>query len=152
MLQYAIDQPYPPNNGNIRQPPSPQQVESWKFRSARLRFAFEEGAALLISPSPEGDGGTIYVQAAELPRPINGNSIRPFSKEAKTVPQIVVSVEQYNRMRCCEGFPQQVWHQTSVLSRSPFTVLLKTLSMKSSVMSLFGTGRAASKWSCGSSI
>jgi len=98
MLQYAIDQPYPPNNGNIRQPPSPQQVESWKFRSARLRFAFEEGAALLISPSPEGDGGTIYVQAAELPRPINGNSIRPFSKEAKTVPQIVVSVEQYNRM------------------------------------------------------
>ena len=28
-------------------------------------------------------------------------------------------------MRCCDGLPQQVWHQTSVLARRPFTVLLK---------------------------
>ena len=29
-------------------------------------------------------------------------------------------------MRCWDGLPQQVWHQTSVLARSPFTVRLKT--------------------------
>jgi len=98
MLQFANDQPYPPDNGNILVAPSEQQLKSVKFRSASLRFAFEEGAALLMSPSRQGDGGTIYVQAAELPRPLNGSSTRAFSKEAKTVPQVVVSVEQYNRM------------------------------------------------------
>src|SRR5271163_1369770 len=29
------------------------------------------------------------------------------------------------KMRCCAGLPQQVWHHTSVLPRSPLTVLLK---------------------------
>jgi carboxypeptidase Q len=97
MLQYSNDQPYPPNNDNFAPGPSPEQRQSFRLRAAKLRFAFDEGAALLMSPSAEGDGGTIYVQAAELPRPVNGN-YRPFSKEAKTLPQVVVSVEQYNRM------------------------------------------------------
>ena len=98
MLQYADDQPYPPNNENFAPAPSQKERDAWKLRAAKLRFAFEEGAALLMSPSAEGDGGTIYVQAAEVPRPPNGNSVRAFSREAKTLPQIVVSTEQYNRM------------------------------------------------------
>ena len=98
MLQYANDQPYPPNSDNFAPPPSQQQLESGKLQNTRLRFAYEEGAALVMWPSTLGDGGTINVQAAELPRPVNGNRVRAFSREAKTLPQIVVSVEQYNRM------------------------------------------------------
>lgn len=98
MLQYANDQPYPPNNDNFAPPPTPKQIESRRLRAAKLRFAFEEGAALLMSPSFDGDGGTIYAQAADVPRPVNGNSVRAFSKDAKTLPQVVVSVEQYNRL------------------------------------------------------
>ena len=39
-------------------------------------------------------------------------------------------------MRCCDGLPQQVWHHTSVFARSPFTVLLNTLSMNSGLITL----------------
>lgn len=98
MLQYATDQPYPPTNDNFAPPPTQKEIEGRRLRAAKLRFAFEEGAALMMSPSFEGDGGTIYVQAAQLPRPVNGPSVRVFGKDAKTLPQVVVSVEQYNRM------------------------------------------------------
>ena len=37
--------------------------------------------------------------------------------------------------RCCAGLPQQVWHHTSVRSRSPLTVLLK-ISTKNSTPQL----------------
>jgi hypothetical protein len=104
MLQYANDQPYPPYNENNDTPaPQPQsdQMENARFRAARLQFIYDEGAAVLMSPSAEGDGGTIYAMSAAVPQPFNtpfANRVRVFSKNAKTLPQLVVSVEQYNRM------------------------------------------------------
>jgi carboxypeptidase Q len=98
MLQYATDQPYPPDNPELAPPQPTNQLESRRFRDARLRFLLEEGAALLMMPSPGFDGGTLVVQAAEVPRPVSGNPIRAYSPEAKTLPQVIVSVEQYNRM------------------------------------------------------
>lgn len=98
MLQYANDEPYPPGNDNFSPSPTQQQLEGRRFRSSRMQFVFEEGAALLLTPSAQGDGGTIFVQSVDLPRPANANTVRPFSKEAKTLPQVVVAVEQYNRM------------------------------------------------------
>ena len=56
-------------------------------------------------------------------------------------------------MRCADGLPQQVWHQTSVLSFRPFTVLLKTSTMNSALIASSTTrARPASMWICGSSI
>jgi hypothetical protein len=103
MLQYSNDQPYPTYNSNFATvtAPATTQVESASFRAARLQFLFDEGVAVLMTPSPSGDGGTIYVQSASVPSPPNtpfANRLRPYSKEAKTFPQLVVSVEQFNRM------------------------------------------------------
>ena len=44
-------------------------------------------------PSPRGDGGTVFVQGAEIPK-----RVRPFLTDAKALPQAVVSIEHYNRM------------------------------------------------------
>jgi len=99
MLQYATDQPYPPGNPDLGPPPSPEQLQRGRFRAARLRFAFDEGAALVLSPAgAEFDGGTINAQGAEVPLAHDGKRIRAAEKDAKTLPQVVVSVEQYNRM------------------------------------------------------
>ena len=101
MLQYSNDQPYPANNGNFDSPAPASQMEGARFRAARLQFLYDEGAALLMSPSSQGDGGTIYVQSASVPQPFNtpfGSRKFAFSKDAKTLPQLVVSAEQYNRM------------------------------------------------------
>ena len=68
-------------------------------------FLLKEGATAMLSPSTQGDGGTIFVAFASLPgqdfergqRP--RNAPRPWSVDApKTIPQIIVAVEQYNRM------------------------------------------------------
>ena len=55
-------------------------------------------------------------------------------------------------IRCCDGFPQQVWHQTSVLARRPLTVLLNTSTMNAGLITSSTMPRAASRWICGSSI
>src|ERR1700731_3075646 len=55
-------------------------------------------------------------------------------------------------MRCCEGLPQQVWPQTSVLPRSPFTVLLKILTRSSTSSLPNALPRTGTMWICGSSI
>ncbi len=72
-----------------------------------LSFLVNEGAALLISPSPMGDGGTLFVGAASLPFPESQgtnrlsftNSPRPWSTNAPaTLPQITLATEDYNRL------------------------------------------------------
>ena len=109
MLQYSNDQPYPANNGNFRTAftPSPVQIEAARFRAARLQFLYDEGVGVLMTPSGGGDGGTIFVQSASVPQPFNtpfASRVAPFSKEAKTFPQVVVSVEQFNRiLRMIQG-------------------------------------------------
>ena len=85
-------------------------------RSARrLQFLAEEGAALLVEPSTQGDGGTFFVQSASIPgRPLPGwrrpgRAAKParlslYDKDApKITAQIVLAKEHYNRLvRMCE--------------------------------------------------
>lgn len=76
-----------------------------QFNGAKLRFFQQEGVAVLIDPS-RGDGGTIFVQSASVPPPVpDPNATTPartpsaYDKSApKVTPQLVLSIEQYNRI------------------------------------------------------
>ncbi|MDT7781218.1 MAG: carboxypeptidase [Acidobacteriota bacterium] len=85
-----------------------------RLNSLKLSFFQDEGAALIIDPS-RGDDGTIFVQQATVPQPLptdpqalqallnrDANAprqIRAWDKGApKFAPQIVLSIEQYNRL------------------------------------------------------
>ncbi len=78
---------------------------SQEFASAKLRFFQAEGAAMLIDPS-RGDGGTIFVQSAQVPQPPRdpnatgfNRGTPPYDKSApKVTPQVVLGIEQYNRI------------------------------------------------------
>src|SRR5256714_2571226 len=81
------------------------------FNAAKLNFYKDEGAALVVDPS-RGDDGTIFVQQATVPQPAPAASspapaaganaprtIRAWDKDApQFAPQVVLSVEQYNRV------------------------------------------------------
>ena len=71
-------------------------------------FLAAEGAALIVSPSLQGDGGTLYVANATVPEPATRPASRPNSNPAPLSawdvkappipPQIIVAAEQYNRL------------------------------------------------------
>jgi hypothetical protein len=92
------------------QQPTPEQIAQFLFSLKKSNFLMEEGAALLVDPG-RGDGGTLFVQSANVPQPIPAtldfNSLQSFFRRGvsaydksapKLVPQIVVSGEHYNRM------------------------------------------------------
>jgi carboxypeptidase Q len=78
---------------------------TFQFGANKLRFFQQEGAAMLIDPG-RGDGGTIFVQSAQVtpasaPDPNATPFTRgtpPYDKNAKITPQLVVAVEHYNRI------------------------------------------------------
>jgi hypothetical protein len=85
-------------------------IQSQMFATKKLQFFTDEGVALVIDSSG-GDGGTIFVQGAIVPQPLDLSSpmatlrtlflgpIHPYDKNApKILPQVVVAVEHYNRI------------------------------------------------------
>lgn len=77
---------------------------AFQFAAAKLRFFQQEGAAMLIDPS-RGDGGTIFVQSAQVPQPVADpnaplpvRGTPPYDKNAKMTPQAVLAIEHYNRI------------------------------------------------------
>jgi hypothetical protein len=77
------------------------------FACQKNRFFHDEGAALLVDASRNGDGGTIFVQSAAVPQPCLENPFAPdaprqiqaYDKAApKIIPQLVLAVEHYNRI------------------------------------------------------
>jgi hypothetical protein len=68
----------------------------------RLHFAQEEGAALVIDSSRTGDGGTLFVQSAQVPYAPDvprEQRIPIYRKDApRAVPQVTMASEQYNRL------------------------------------------------------
>lgn len=87
-----------------------QYMKSQLFSAQVFKFVSEEHPALIIYPS-QGDGGTIYVDEAAVPRELDkSNPIatlrslflgEPRSYDQKVqppVPQIVLAIEQYNRI------------------------------------------------------
>jgi putative endopeptidase len=68
-----------------------------------LAFLDQEGAALAVSPSLQGDGGTIFVAGALTPGQPGTrrwrNAPRAWSLDGPHIlPQVVLAVEQYNRL------------------------------------------------------
>jgi len=85
-------------------------IKNQMFAVMLLKFITAEGAALVIFPS-SGDGGTIFVDGADVPQELDTSSplsaIRslflpdrqPYDEKVpKIIPQVVLSVEQYNRI------------------------------------------------------
>jgi carboxypeptidase Q len=74
------------------------------FTMRMLAFAYDEGAALIVNASWNGDGGTFFVQGAAIPNdpPRSGwSTTRPrvWSDDApKIPPQVTLAVEDYNRL------------------------------------------------------
>ena len=96
-----------------RGPRASSRFNSPEFQALRVfgmkeyQFFQSEGAAVLIDSSRAGDGGTIFVQSATVPQPVNDHSfasgapslIQPYDKKAGPMPvQLVLAVEQYNRI------------------------------------------------------
>ena len=86
---------------------TPEQRAAFAFSAKKLRFLHDEGAAVLVDPSRAGDGGTIFVQSASVPLPPTVDPLDPnaprqlpvYDKNApKIAPQLVLSVEHYNRI------------------------------------------------------
>lgn len=70
-----------------------------------LSFLAREGAALVVSPSSQGDGGTFFVSSASVPgfdgRGTNAptNAPRVWATNAPAIPpQITLAAEDYNRL------------------------------------------------------
>lgn len=78
--------------------------ESPSFERKKLQFLVDEGTALIVEPSPIGDGGTLFVTGASVPGPATTSGSNPrrpaaWDKDApRTVPQVVLAVEHYNRL------------------------------------------------------
>jgi hypothetical protein len=71
------------------------------FARRMLSFLVKEEAAVLITPSPLGDAGTIFVAQVSVPavEGRSGGRMRPWSPEVPaTPPQIALNVEDYNRL------------------------------------------------------
>ncbi len=84
--------------------PTTEQIAEMRARAAlaprRDQFLIDEGAAAILDSSFRGDGGTLFVQQATVPRlPDQERRVSPWDKEApKLLPQITVANEHYNRL------------------------------------------------------
>jgi len=75
-----------------------------QFQAKKMEFMMNEGAAALLDGA-RGDGGTMFVSQASVPRAPQGLSdlfggrVSPYSADApKILPQVAVAAEHYNRM------------------------------------------------------
>ena len=76
--------------------------------SDRFQFAVREGAALIVSSSPQGEGGTLFVSSATVPTPeAKGTNAAPRQRSytapwatnaAGVPPQITLCAEDYHRL------------------------------------------------------
>jgi carboxypeptidase Q len=106
-LLALADAPEPRPGGGRRFQLTPEQRAAAQFATRKFQFINEEGAAVLIDASRAGDGGTIFVQSATVPQPVSPDAFGPnaprqiqaYDKAApKFAPQLVLAVEQYNRI------------------------------------------------------
>lgn len=101
----------PSRRFDLSDPRVRERIQNQIFAAKKLQFFADEGAAVLIDPSFNGDGGTVFVSAASVPQPIDTSSpaatlrslfmgrVRPYDKNAPPIiPQLVMAVEHYNRL------------------------------------------------------
>ncbi len=97
--------PGPPDDADPRARAANQRARAELARK-KLNFLMDEGAALMLEPSTLGDGGTLFVASANIlrstPAPApgaGGKRVSVYDADApKTLPQVVVSKEHYNRL------------------------------------------------------
>jgi hypothetical protein len=73
---------------------------SQQLAQRAFNFAVAEGAAVVVTPSTRGDGGTFFVQGASVPttQPTGGRA-RPWAAGTPDVlPQVMVGTEDFNRL------------------------------------------------------
>ncbi len=104
-LLALADAPEPMPGGGRRFGPELRAAQV--FSMQKYVFFRDEGVAALVEPSRAGDGGTVFVQSATVAQPVTADSFGPnaprllqsYDKNATPVtPQIVLAVEQYNRI------------------------------------------------------
>lgn len=98
--------------GRRRGAPTAEQRAQRALAARTLRLVHEEGVAALVEPSRGGDdaarpsdGGTLFVTQGTVPQPLTADGtpdaarrVSIWARDAPpTVPQVVLSVEQYNR-------------------------------------------------------
>jgi carboxypeptidase Q len=86
----------------------PEMRAQMELARKKTKFLADEGAALLVDCSNQGDGGTLFVSGASVPGaagfPMPGQAqparrVSAWDKDApKIPPQIVVAKEHYNRL------------------------------------------------------
>jgi carboxypeptidase Q len=92
---------------------NPRMLEFIKaavFDAKKLKFFYDEGVALVLSPSRSGDGGTIFLEAADVPRELKAEApmqammelfmgrVNAWDKDIQTIPQLTVAIEHHNRL------------------------------------------------------
>jgi len=99
--------PTPGGGGFNRDALSPEQRAAIDERRAagvltgrKWQMIYDEGAAVALDVG-RGDGGTIFVQSAAMPAPVDASfdrRARPWSPDAKLIPQASLAAEHYNRI------------------------------------------------------
>jgi len=96
------------------QPSMADLRSSMQLQSDKWQLVYDEGAAVVLEPG-RGDGGTVFVASATMPRnadpnrdnrspaeggnPFSRGGPRPWATEPPTVlPQLVLAAEHYNRI------------------------------------------------------
>lgn len=86
---------------------SPEQRAAMELARKRAEFLQSEGVAVMIDPSAQGDGGTLFIAAASIPGAapafapgsVPGRRVSPWDKDApKIIPQVTLAKEHYNRL------------------------------------------------------
>lgn len=79
-------------------------VDNANFNADRAEFCAKEGAAMIVDAG-RGDGGTIFVAGASVPRRVAnisemfGSRTAPYSPDAPEIlPQVSLAAEHYNRI------------------------------------------------------
>ena len=94
------DPPTPGGGGFRRGGGSPEQRAAIELAPKKLQMVYDEGAAVALDIG-RGDGGTIFVQQAAMPAPADApfdRRPRPWSPDAKLIPQASLAAEHYNRI------------------------------------------------------
>lgn len=94
--------PSAPRPQGAAAPAPPNFGQGGQFNNQRARFLADEGAAILIDTAAKGDGGTIFVSAAQAVPPATPTPGQPpmnvRTKGANVPVQIGAAVEHYNRV------------------------------------------------------
>ncbi len=79
-------------------------VDQANFNAERSEFCMKEGAAMIVDGA-RGDGGTMFVAAASVPRKVEniaemfGGRTSPYAPDAPEIlPQVSLAAEHYNRI------------------------------------------------------